>query len=314
MNLLPNHSEYQREILQGLMKVRKSISPKFLYDQRGSEIFEEICKLDEYYPVQAETEILKSYSGDMAARIGKNAIVIEPGCGNCRKVETLLQNLDRPTAYVALDISEVFLKKTTKRLQDQFPKVPVYSVVADYTRQFSLPLELKKSKHKRVIFFPGSTIGNLDPEEAAPLLRRMGKLLRKGGGLLIGVDMKKDAKTLELAYDDPQGVTAEFNYNLLDRLNREFSGSFDRKKFKYSANYNSQKGRVEMFLVSSEHQTVRIAEQSIHLSAQESIHTENSYKYAPKEFIELAEMCEFRLNALWMDERKRFCMYYFEHL
>jgi L-histidine N-alpha-methyltransferase len=278
INQLPEHKDYQCEILHGLMKTQKSISPKFLYDERGSEIFEEICKLEEYYPVHAEHEILSNYAGEMAAVMGKNVMLIEPGCGNCVKVRELLKVLDTPKAYVALDISKEFLEKTTNQLQKDFDNVPIYPVVADYTLDFFLPEALANSTEKRVIFFPGSTIGNMNPHEAKNLLKRMSKLLNADDGLLIGVDMKKDAHILELAYDDPKGVTAEFNYNLLDRLNREFSGHFNRKNFHYLAHYNPHQGRVEMFLKSKISQSVKLGEETIELREKELIHTEDSYK------------------------------------
>jgi dimethylhistidine N-methyltransferase len=305
-------NENRQEILTGLLQSQKSIPPKFLYDERGSELFEQICELEEYYLVRAEREILSKHAAEMARLIGENATLIEPGCGNCAKVQSLLQVLQTPKAYVALDISEDFLIKTTQKLQEKFPNVPVYPVVADYTQKLVLPLELKNQNDKKVVFFPGSTIGNLHPSEAKTLLKQIGSLVQPDGGLLIGVDRKKEVGILERAYDDPQGVTAEFNFNLLDRLNREFSASFDRKNFTYRARYNSAAGRVEMFLVSQIPHSVHFGEQMIHLDKMEMIHTEDSYKYGIDEFIALGESAGFDVKKSWTDENDLFGVYYFE--
>lgn len=311
MNLLPQTEAFRKELLRSLGGPIKSISPKFLYDERGSEIFEEICKLDEYYLIHAEKEILGKYSDEISEQLGENSILIEPGCGNCEKVQFLLNGSNPPKAYIGLDISKEFLEKATHRLQEIFPKVKVYSVVADYTYDFNLPTEVENLDSKRVIFFPGSTIGNLEPKDAQNLLCRLGKKLRPSGGLLIGVDTKKDAQVLELAYDDSKGVTAEFNYNLLDRLNREFAGNFDRKNFEYEAHYNHGLGRVEMFLVSRKKHSVQFGNANIKLKKKELIHTENSYKYTPDEFIRLAENCGYIYQKSWTDAQGHFCVYYF---
>lgn len=311
-NFLPGDGAYAAEILSGLSRRQKQISPKFLYDKRGSEIFEQICGLKEYYPTQSETEILHKKAKQMAALMGKNVILIEPGCGSCTKVRELLKVMIKPQAYVAMDISDEFLQETAARVQKDFKKIPVFPVAGDYTQKFSLPREVKKLGGRRVVFFPGSTIGNMNPPEAKKLLKKIGKMVRKGGGLLIGVDLKKDSKVLELAYDDPEGVTAEFNYNLLDRLNRDFSASFDRRFFQYSATYNQKKGRVEMFLVSQIPQTVRVGSKIFRLGKDETIHTEDSYKYSVPEFENLAKKAGFRLQKTWTDQRKFFCVYYLE--
>jgi dimethylhistidine N-methyltransferase len=302
----------KKELLGGLLASKKTISPKFLYDERGSKLFEEICTLDEYYPSRAEIEILSTHSRAIAQWIGEDAILIEPGCGNCRKVEIILRTLSQPRAYVALDISKKFLEETTSQLQKKHQEIPIFPVVADYTRDLILPPELENTNQKRVVFFPGSTIGNLEPSDAKKLLREMGILIKRCGGLLIGVDLKKESEVLERAYDDSKGVSAEFNYNLLDRLNREFDGSFDRSKFKYVARYNAQAGRMEMGLVSLVPQKVDLAGSTIQLSEDEAIHTESSYKYTPQEFISMADECGYEIKTYWMDAFKRFCVYYFE--
>ncbi len=309
MNL--DHS-YEKEILSGLSRKHKAISPKFLYDQKGSEIFERICELEEYYPIHSETEILKLFSAEIVEQIGHDSIIIEPGCGSCEKIRYLLGAMKAAKAYVAMDISEEFIQKTAGKLQKEYQDVPVYTVAIDYTKEFTLPIEVNQMAGKRVAFFPGSTIGNMHPKDAVHLLRKMGRMVESGGGLLIGVDLKKDAKVLELAYDDPQGVTAEFNYNLLDRLNREFDASFDRRHFGYEATYNENKGRVEMFLVSQISQKVKVGGRTFNLSKDEMIHTEDSYKYSISEFESLAKSAGFNMKKTWTDQRKFFCVYYLE--
>jgi dimethylhistidine N-methyltransferase len=305
---------FEKEILNGLLASRKAISPKFLYDEKGSELFESIMKLEEYYPTQAETEILENYASEMAEWIGPHAVVIEPGCGNCMKVRHLLKALIEPVSYVGMDISKEILVREASRLHDEFPHLPVFAVPADYTENFSIPGEAIRSGAKKVVFFPGSTIGNLQPAEAMAWLKKMADTVGKRGGLLIGVDTKKDPLLMNLAYDDPQGVTAEFNLNLLDRLNRELQASFDRRQFYHSAFYDEDKERVEMHLVSKIPQTVKVKDQVIQFEKDETIHTESSYKYSPKEFSLMARRAGFDLKNLWQDSRRLFCVYYFERI
>ena len=307
-----NHTANATEILAGLSKRKKKIAPKFLYDKKGSEIFERICKLDEYYPIHSEIEILEKHSNEIARCMGSNAVLIEPGCGACLKARYLLRAMSSPKAYVAIDISENFLKHAADEVQKEFKQIPVYSAPGDYTRKLTLPKELTLTLEKKVIFFPGSTIGNMHPAEARKLLKRFGQLVKRGGGVLIGVDLKKETKVLELAYDDPKGVTAEFNYNLLDRLNREFSANFERRHFDYKARYNKVKGRVEMFLESQITQKISVCGKPFTLSQNELIHTEDSYKYSLVEFEALAKSAGLALRKNWTDRRKFFCIYYLE--
>ncbi|HXH32641.1 MAG TPA: L-histidine N(alpha)-methyltransferase [Bacteriovoracaceae bacterium] len=308
----PNVNSLLKEVLVGLSKTQKAIPPKLLYDRRGSEIFEDICKLPEYYPTRTETEILKTYAHEMAELIGPDALIIEPGSGSGEKVRHLLRELTSPKGYVPIEISKDILLRMAEELHAEFEHLTVLPVCADFTQEIELPLTVDAQVGKKVVFFPGSTIGNLDPSEALAFMKKTGKLIGSGGGVLIGVDLKKDAETFKLAYDDPQGVTAQFNLNLLERLNREASAAFNLQNFEHTAFYNEELGRVEMHLVSSVPQLVRVNQTVFRFMEGETIHTESSYKYTIEEFCELAAKARFKIKNCWQDEKKLFCVYYFE--
>jgi dimethylhistidine N-methyltransferase len=312
IDLLPSTNNLLREVLVGLSKSQKSIPPKFLYDKKGSEIFEKICELPEYYPTRAETEILKTYSGEMAEIIGENALVIEPGSGSGEKVRFLLRELHSPAGYVPIEISKEILLRMTEELGDEFPDLKVLPVCADFSQDIDLPLSVENQSGRKIIFFPGSTIGNLTPVDAITFLRKFSKLMEPNGGLIIGVDLKKDKETFQLAYDDPKGVTAEFNLNLLERLNRELGASFEKRNFRHEAFYNEELGRVEMHLKSVIPQLVRVNQTVFRFREGETIHTENSYKYAVEEFCELCAKARLKIKHHWKDSRNFFCVYYFE--
>lgn len=301
-----------KEVLMGLSCTQKTISPKFLYDKRGSEIFEQICRLKDYYPTRAEKEILDRYGKEMAKLIGPRALIIEPGSGAGEKVRQLLPHLEKPVGYVPIEISSEILYRMTDEIHEEFPKLRVLPVCADFTEELELPLSVESQKGKRVVFFPGSTIGNLTPAEALQFLRRMGRLMGHKGGLFIGVDLKKDKEYFHRAYDDSEGVTAEFNLNLLERLNRETMASFEKENFAHEAFYNEELGRVEMHLKSKVTQMVKVHETVFRFKEGETIHTENSYKYLPEEFQELCSRAKLKLVKHWKDENELFCVYYFE--
>lgn len=303
---------FLKEILTGLSKGQKMIHPKFLYDKKGSEIFEEICKLPEYYPTRTENEILKDHAQEMADLIGEEALIIEPGSGSGEKVRHLLKLLKNPKGFVPIEISREILLRMTEELHEEFPELKVLPVCADFTQELELPLTVNSVSGKKVIFFPGSTIGNLNPDEALGFLKRYGNMVGEGGGLLIGVDLKKDKETFELAYDDPQGVTAAFNLNLLERINREAEGAFTVENFRHEARYNEKLGRVEMHLVSNVPQLVRVHETVFRFLEGETIHTESSYKYSVEEFCELCAKAKFTIRQCWKDSDNLFCVYYFE--
>ncbi len=301
--------EFRADVLEGLKKPYKSISSKYFYDERGSELFEKISKLDEYYPTDAEIEILETYPDEISEAVGPNSLIIEFGSGSSKKTRLLLKQLDNIAGYIPVDISRDFLLEEAKKLRDDFPSLDIKPVAADYTKPFELGVNGQASR--RVIFFPGSTIGNFTPEEAQEFLFQAADLLHEGGGLLIGVDLKKDPQILNKAYNDSEGVTAEFNLNLLRRINRELDGNFDLDQFRHRAFYNESEGRVEMHLVSLDNQTIEIAGEQIEFKKGEMIHTENSYKYSVEEFEDLISE-KYSLKRTWLDSKELFSLHYFE--
>lgn len=311
IDFYPNSFSVLKEVLAGLSKSQKCLPPKLLYDKRGSEIFEKICLLKEYYPTRAETEILKTYSSEISKLIGPEAIIIEPGSGAGDKIRYLLPYLIKPRVYLPIEISRDILLRMTEELSNEFPQLKVMPVCADFSEDIVLPSGLKSSQNKKVVFFPGSTIGNLEPSEAVHFLKKIGKLVGHGGDLVIGVDLKKDPKYLKMAYDDPQGITSDFNLNILERLNREVSADFDINNFAHEAVYDETQGRVEMHLVSKISQLVRVNETVFRFHEGETIHTESSYKYNVDEFSELCGKARFKLKKVWKDSQNLFCVYYF---
>lgn len=303
---------FSKEVLSGLSKGQKSIPAKFLYDKKGSEIFEEICDLPEYYPTRSEKEILSDNAQDISSLMGENVLLIEPGSGAGEKVRYLLKALVKPLGYVPIEISKEILMRMTNELNNDYPELPVLPVCADFTQQIRLPFDLASLETKKVVFFPGSTIGNFGPDEAVGLLKNFGQMLEKGDGLLIGVDKKKETSILENAYDDSAGVTAAFNLNLLERINREVGASFDVDSFFHRAIYNEKLGRVEMHLASKIPQFVSVQDKIFMFHEGETIHTENSYKYTPEEFCELVSHAGLQIVKHWQDKANLFSVYYFE--
>ena len=308
----PSTSSMLKEVLVGLSQHQKSLPAKYFYDKKGSEIFEKICLLNEYYPAQAEAEILTSYAKEIAAFLGESSLILEPGSGSGQKIRFLLPHLLNTAGYVPIDIAKDMLLKMTDEIRKEFPSLNVMPICADFNQEMDLISIINNSDKKKVVFFPGSTIGNLTPVEALNFLKKTGKLIGLGGGLLIGIDLKKNSKIMIEAYDDAGGVTADFNLNLLERLNREVSASFDLNSFYHRAQYNEKLGRIEMHLVSKEPQYIRVNETVFRFRVGETIHTENSYKYTTDEFTELCAKARFKLRKLWKDHRDLFCVYFFE--
>lgn len=308
----PRQSNILKEILVGLSKSQKTIDPKYLYDKKGAEIFEAICEVPEYYPTRTEASILKNNSREMARFMGPDVTLIEPGSGSGEKVRYLLKEMNNPRAYIPIEIARDILTRMTGELHDEFPDLKVIPVCADFNQNLEMPLSVGNDNGKKVIFFPGSTIGNFHPDDAVSFLKRAGKLIGENGGLLIGVDLKKDKEKFQLAYDDPAGVTRDFNLNLLERLNREVDASFDLENFEHKAFYNEELGRVEMHLRSKVPQLVRVHETMFRFREGETIHTECSYKYTAEEFCELAAKAKFHIRKFWKDPEQLFCVYYFE--
>src|SRR6516225_4777897 len=309
-DLAPGEASFRDAVLCGLARARKAIPCKFFYDARGSWLFEEICQLPEYYPTRTEIAILEENSSDIAARMGSHFCMIEFGSGASQKVRVLLRALDRPAAYVPVDISREHLRDAAARLAEDFPSVPVIAVCADYTRPFSLP-PLPGARGKRVGFFPGSTIGNFEPDAAVAFLANYARVLGPGGEMLIGVDVKKDPAIIEAAYNDRAGVTAAFNLNLLERINRELEGDLDLDRFEHVAFYNEAQGRAEIYIRSLDDQEARIAGKRFDFTAGELIHTENSYKYSVEEFRALAARAGFRPVVTWTAPAELFSVHYF---
>jgi L-histidine Nalpha-methyltransferase len=309
-DLAPGEESFRDAVHIGLGRTRKAIPCKFFYDARGSWLFEEICRLPEYYPTRTEVAILEGNSGDIAGEMGPHCRLIEFGSGASQKVRILLQALDRPVAYVPVDISREQLRDAATSLAEDFPSVPVIAVCADYTRPFTLP-PLPGSKGKRVGFFPGSTIGNFEPAAAAAFLANYAKVLGPGGEMLIGVDLKKEPEILDAAYNDRAGVTAAFNLNLLERINRELDGDLDIDRFEHVAFYNGAEGRVEIYIRSQADQDAQIAGERFRFAKDELIHTEYSYKYSVPEFREIAARAGFRPVDTWTDPAELFSVHYF---
>lgn len=302
-------TDFKRDVLDGLQKKQKSLPSKYFYDERGSELFEEICELDEYYLTDTEIEILQTYIGEITDAVGSNSLIIEFGSGSSTKTRLLLEELENVAGYVPVDISRDFLLEEAEKLREEFPELDIKPIAADYTKPFKI--DSNGHVERRVIFYPGSTIGNFTPNRAKQFLIHSADLLQKSGGLLIGVDLKKDPEILRKAYNDSKGVTAEFNKNLLRRINRELDADFDLEQFQHRAFYNEEEGRVEMYLVSLDDQVVTVADEKIDFKKGEMIHTENSYKYSPEEFEELLSE-GYDLKVTWKDSNDLFAVYYFE--
>jgi len=292
------------EVLRGLRAVRKTLPPKLFYDDTGASLFERICALPEYYPTRTELGILERCVGELARLAGPECALIEYGSGAGVKVRLLLDALDRPVAYVPIDIAAEQLARVAGEIAAEYPGVAVRPVRADYTRAFSLPPLPPNAR--RVAFFPGSTIGNFDPAAAATFLGRIRRTVGDDGALILGADRIKDRETLESAYDDAQGVTAAFNLNMLRRLNRELGADFDLESFMHRACWDSRAHRVEMHLVSLRDQVVTVAGERIPFESGESVWTESSYKFDEDSLRELATSAGFGIEKLWTDEDDRF--------
>jgi L-histidine Nalpha-methyltransferase len=298
---------FLRDVIVGLKSTPKQLSCKYFYDRRGSELFDRICQLDEYYLTRAELALMDQFAPDMGAQIGAGVMLVEYGSGSSVKTRYLLDGLPEPVAYVPVDISGDHLQRTAQELARDYRRIEILPVCADFTRDFSLPRSRRKASHSAV-YFPGSTIGNFKPGEAAGLLRRITRLCGTGGGLLIGVDLKKDAATIEAAYNDRLGVTAEFNLNLLRRINRELGADFDVDQFCHQARYNAEFGRVEMYLISRRAQTVTLGGETIEFKRGETICTEHSHKYTVDEFAAVAAAAGLTLRREWSAKKREFAV------
>ncbi len=292
-------SEILADVLHGLSASRKTLPPKLFYDEVGARLFERICTLDEYYLTRSEFSILRERAGEIADFIGPGVALIEYGSGAATKVRFLLDALREPAAYVPIDISREQLARVAAELETDYPALAVRPICGDYTRL--LPLPNLPAYARRVAFFPGSTIGNFHPAEAAAFLTRIRRTVGSGGALVIGVDRRKDAAVLHAAYDDPHGVTAAFNRNVLRRINRELGADFDLASFRHVAFFNDDASRIEMHLESTREQTVNVAGNAFEFAHGETIWTESSYKYDEQQLATVASAAGFRVDRLWTD-------------
>jgi dimethylhistidine N-methyltransferase len=301
----------RQDVVRGLRSPQKELPCKYFYDAVGSQLFEQITELDEYYPTRSEMRIMRAAGLDIADRLGPDCLLIEYGSGSSTKTRLLLDHLERPAGYVPLDISRELLEQSAAALAADYPRLRVVPVCADYTGPFELPAALSNAG-RRVAYYPGSTIGNFVPDDARRFLARIAVVCGPGGGLLIGVDLKKDPLMLHRAYNDALGITAAFNLNILTRLNRELGADFVPAQFRHYAFYNPVFDRVEMHLVSLAAQVVHVGDVSIRFECGESIWTEGSYKYNLPEFAALAAAAGWRVQQVWTDDRTLFSVQYLE--
>jgi len=309
-DLQPCMAEFLGDVVAGLRASPKQLPSKYLYDERGSQLFDEICQLDEYYPTRCEDRIIKKYAQEMADQIGPGVMLVEYGSGSSTKTRALLRKLDDPAAYVPVDISAEHLGHSAARLTRVLPKIEVLPVCVDFTQPFDLPVSTQPPTHAAV-FFPGSTIGNFERPAALAMLGQIAHLCGRGGGLLIGIDLQKDVNVIELAYNDAQGITAEFNLNMLQHINRELGGDFPLEQFHHQAVYDYTEHRIEISLVSRCDQSVSICDETFQLGAGEPIITEYSHKYTISGFATLAAEVGLTLRRAWTDDEQKFAVLHF---
>ncbi|MBI5041412.1 MAG: L-histidine N(alpha)-methyltransferase [Gammaproteobacteria bacterium] len=303
----PTPATMQEEVLQGLSAQPRRIAPKFFYDERGSHLFDAICELPEYYLTRTEMGILESCADDVAQLAGPDTTLIELGSGASRKIRLLLEAV-RPRSYLGIDISREFLRQSVERLAQDYPWLDAHATCADFMQDFELPDVAGDGK--KLAFFPGSTIGNFEPDEALAFLQRVRRMVQPDGALLIGVDLKKGPQILHAAYNDRAGITAQFNLNLLQRLRDELDAEISPQNFRHRAFYNSVRGRIEMHLVSRCAQDIRVCGRRFHFESGDGIHTENSYKYSVAGFHALARAARLHPHQVWLDVAGLFSVHY----
>jgi len=310
-DLKPAAASFLEDVLAGLSARQKCLPPKYFYDDRGSALFEAICELPEYYPTRTELAMLEAGASEIAARIGPAAAIVEYGSGSGRKTAVLLRAV-KPLAYVAIDISGEQLRASIASLAGTFPDVRMIALCADYTHPLPLAKLEEIEAKRRVVYFPGSTVGNFTVSEALTFLCNARNVAGPRGVMLVGVDLKKDVATLHAAYNDAAGITASFNLNVLERINRELSADINIGSFSHRAHYDEAAGRIEMHLVSSREQTVTVGGRAFKFRTGESIHTESSYKYSVAEFQALARKAGFIAQHYWVDRNRLFSIHYLE--
>jgi dimethylhistidine N-methyltransferase len=300
---------FAADVLAGLRAEPKTLPAKYFYDAAGSDLFERITRLPEYYPTRTELGILRAHAADIAALLPEGGALVEFGSGPSIKASILLDASPQLAAYVPVDIASEFLHREAEALRHRFPKLAVVPIEADFCKPFELPAELSP----RAGFFPGSTIGNFEPHEAATFLRNATRILGPGSAFIVGVDLVKDRAVLHAAYNDSAGITARFNLNLLARINRELGANFNLECFEHHAFFNRERSRIEMHLASIKRQKVRVLGETIEFRAGETIHTENSYKYRIEAFSALARGSGWNVRAPWTDAEKYFAVYALTH-
>lgn len=300
-------SRFLRDVRAGLGGKRKRLPSKYLYDRRGSELFDQICELDEYYPTRTELAITRRHAREMAEQIGPGVALLEYGSGSSVKTRLLLDALHDAVAYVPIDISKEHLAAAAARMESAYPALDVLPVCADFTQPFTLP-EFPREPSHCAVYFPGSTIGNFPPGAAAELLASIRQTVGQGGGALLGVDLQKSVDVIEAAYNDAAGVTAAFNLNLLERINRELDANFSVDNFEHRADYDASHGRIDMHLVARRDQVIEIAGESVAFHRGETIHTEHSHKYTLEGVATLAAEAGLAMHKAWTDQREWFAV------
>ena len=312
LDLKPEVEDFRTAVINGFSANPKWLPPKFFYDDAGSKLFDQICATPEYYVTRTEIALMEERADEIAALSGPAAKIIEYGCGSSVKIRALLDALVDPAIYIAIDISREHLRGTVMGIAADYPQLQVGAICADFTNGIALREDSFTQGNRILGFFPGSTIGNQTPSEAAVFLSRVRGQVGDNGALLIGVDLKKDPDILNAAYSDKQGITAAFNLNLLHRMKRELDADIDINAFEHAAFYNAEIGRVEMHLKAARPVTVRVAEHAFSFAAGETVHTENSYKFEISEFQALASAAGFRTSAAWTDDQRLFSIHFLE--
>lgn len=310
LDLHPPRDDLGTDVRRGLSQSPRGLPCKYFYDEYGSKLFDRICELDDYYPTRTEIAILRENLGEIAQALGPRVLLVEFGSGSSLKTDLLLDRLEDPVGYVPIDISRSHLVNSAARLARRYPQLEILPVCADFTEPVPLP-EPREPAERRVVFFPGSTIGNFGRDEAERVLSTMVEDCRSGDLLLIGVDLRKDPEVLRRAYNDSEGVTAAFNLNLLRRINRELGADFDLDGFEHEAVWDEGKGRIEMHLRSLREQTVTMDGQTFSFAPDETIFTESSHKYSVEEFQELASKVGYEPVRVWTDPRRWFSVQLF---
>ncbi|MCV2886201.1 L-histidine N(alpha)-methyltransferase [Aestuariibacter sp. AA17] len=303
----PETGDMLNDVVKGLSSLPKRLSPKYFYDETGSTLFDQICTLPEYYVTRTEISLLRAHASEMAESVGKQSTLFELGSGSSLKIRMLLDAL-KPNTYIPMDISKQHLLNASEKIATDYPWLDVNAVCVDYSQYWDSPFTEAENK---VAFFPGSSLGNFEPNQAKQLLTRIAQLLGQGGMLLIGIDLRKDISILEPAYNDAAGVTAAFNKNILSHINRELSANFNPTNFIHKAIWNDALSRIEMHLLSTSAQEYSVGEHTFYFGEGESIHTENSYKYSVDGFQALAKESGYTSENVWVDAQDLFSIHLF---